>query len=362
MNRPTSGFLILCLALLVCPVSARQSALSGNDSLHSQVFPLPILFYTPETGVAGGAAALYLIRNGQTVRPSNLMGDIIYTERKRIIVEVDGDLYFEGDSYRLLSTVVFQKYPNKFFGIGNFTSQGAEETYTPQSFVARAVLYRKVYSRFNIGPLFRYETVSMKERDPAGLLATGSIPGSNGGNCFGVGVVANWDSRDNTFAANNGSFYQLTALFYQKALGGDYTYNDIQVDTRNFFELLPGQVLAVQAAAEFIDGTPPFQSLVQFGGQNLLRGYFAGRYRDKDGVAVQAEYRVPVWWRLGLVGFGGIAQVAPEVSHLAFNRFWFAGGLGLRFFWNPEERISLRLDYGMGNNSSGVYITVTEAF
>jgi hypothetical protein len=44
------------------------------------------------------------------------------------------------------------------------------------------------------------------------------------------------------------------------------------------------------------------------------------------------------------------------------NRFWFAGGVGLRFFWNPQERISLRLDYGIGNNSNGMYITVTEAF
>jgi hypothetical protein len=44
------------------------------------------------------------------------------------------------------------------------------------------------------------------------------------------------------------------------------------------------------------------------------------------------------------------------------NRFWFAGGVGLRFAWSPEERINLRLDYGVGSNSSGMYITMTEAF
>jgi hypothetical protein len=303
-----------------------------------------------------------MIRTPTSFRPSSVTGDVVYTERKQIILELDGDLYFGGDDYRLLSSIVFQKYPNKFFGIGNNTALSSEETYTPRSFVVRAVLYRKVVSKFNIGPTVRYGTVTMVDVSPSGLLAPGNIVGSKGGVSSGFGLVANWDSRDNTFATYNGSFYQLTALSYQKALGGDFAYTDIQIDTRNYFELFPEQILAIQAVAEFINGTPPFQSLVQFGGQNILRGYFAGRYRDKNGIAVQADYRLPVWWRFGLVGFVGAAQVAPEISRFAMSRFWFAGGLGVRFFWNREERISIRLDYGIGNNSSGMYITVTEAF
>ena len=174
--------------------------------------------------------------------------------------------------------------------------------------------------------------------------------------------MANWDSRDNTFATRSGSFYQLTALFYRSAFGSDYSYDDVQIDTRNFFGIFSDHVVAVQATGEFIDGSAPFQSYAKFGGQNLLRGYFDGRYRDKNAVSLQAEYRIPVWWRFGLVGFAGVAQVANHVSGLAMNRFWFAGGIGLRFSWNLEERINLRLDYGAGRNSSGVYITITEAF
>jgi len=351
--------------ILHIPLSARQVQTSEVDSVRatrSGIYPLPIFFYTPETGIAGGAAALYLYRDSSSARPSSISGDVIYTEKKQIIAEIAGDQYFGGSKYRLLTDLLFQKYPNKFFGIGNNTASGNEETYTPQSFVLRAVLYRNVYSQVNIGPIIRYETVSMRETNPAGLLTSGSIPGSKGGTSAGLGLVANWDSRDNTFAAHSGSFYQLTGLFYRSAFGSDYEYTDIQIDTRNYYEVVPDQVLAIQATAEIMDGAPPFQSLVRFGGQNLLRGYFDGRYRDKNGVALQAEYRIPVWWRFGLVGFAGVAQVADKVSHFAFDRLWFAGGLGLRFFWNPKERISLRLDYGIGNNSSGMYITVTEAF
>lgn len=358
--------IILLLAISgIPPATARQLPGSDKDTVRSfgnRIYPIPILFYTPETGVAGGAAALYLIRDSLSGRPSSVTSDVIYTERKQIILELDGDLYFRQETYRLLSSIVFQRYPNKFFGIGNFTSSDDEETYTPQSFVVRAVLYCNIGSRYNVGPLVRYESVSMRELDPAGFLAPGTIVGSKGGTSSGLGFVANWDSRDNTFAASSGSFCQITGLFYRRSFGGDYNYSDILIDTRNFIEVVPTQVLAFQVAAEFMNGTVPFQSLVRFGGQNIIRGYFDGRYRDKNGIAAQAEYHVPVWWRFGVVGFAGTAQVADKVSHFATNRFWFAGGLGLRFFWDPREHISLRIDYGIGNNSSGMYITVSEAF
>jgi outer membrane protein assembly factor BamA len=177
-----------------------------------------------------------------------------------------------------------------------------------------------------------------------------------------LGLVTNWDSRDNTFAAYSGSFYQVTLLFNQRVFGSDYNYSDVQLDFRNFFEVAPGHIVALQAGGEFMGGDVPFQNLARFGGQNVMRGYFAGRYRDKHMAGIQAEYRFPVWWRFGLAGFAGAAQVADRISHLGLRRFWFAGGAGIRFAWNPEERVNLRLDYGIGNNSDGIYITVTEAF
>ena len=359
------GFVFLITLGLLSQGIARQLPGDDKDTVRvagNKIYPLPILFYTPETGIAGGAAAMYLMRDSAAGRPSNILGDVIYTEQKQIILELNGDIYFQNDSYRLLSSVVFQRYPNKFFGIGNFTALSNEETYTPESFNVRAVLYCEVASKYSIGPLIRYASESMRNVDPSGLLAPGTIVGSRGGTSSGLGIVANWDSRDNTFAAASGSFYQVTGLFYSRSFGSNYDYTDVLLDARNYFEIIPTQVLAVQAAAEFMGGAVPFQNLVRFGGQDLIRGYYYGRYRDKNGIALQAEYRVPVWWRFGIVGFAGAAQVADKTSHFAIPRFWFAGGLGLRFYWNPQERINLRLDYGIGNNSSGTYITVTEAF
>jgi hypothetical protein len=356
---------LLAAFLLQGSLLAQQEHTTENDTTRtarSGVYPLPIVFYTPETGIAGGAAALYLYRKPSSPRASALTADIIYTQKKQFTAEIAGDQYFEQGRYRLTTDLLFQKYPNKFFGIGNNTVGSDEETYTPQTFLLKAVLYGNLSSHVNIGPTVRYENVSMRETLTGGVLVSGLLPGSRGGVSVGLGIVANWDSRDNTFAAQSGSFYQLTTLFYRSAFGSDYSYDDIQIETRNFFRVFSDHVVAVQGSGEFINGSAPFQSYAKFGGQNLLRGYFDGRYRDKNAVSLQAEYRIPVWWRFGIVGFAGVAQVADQIRGLAMDRFWFAGGIGLRFAWNPEERINLRLDYGAGSNSSGVYITITEAF
>ncbi|MDP2885572.1 MAG: BamA/TamA family outer membrane protein [Ignavibacteria bacterium] len=362
MHRLVSTAVIAALSFSLLCGQTQQNEKDSLTTPSARLFPLPILFYTPETGIAGGAAVMYLYRERSSTRASSITGDVVYSQKKQIIVEAAVDQYFDRGTYRLLGNLSFQKYPNKFFGIGNNTASGDEELYTPQSFLLRAVLYRSVYVNINVGPMIRYETVAMRETNPAGLLAPGTINGSKGGTAAGVGFVANWDSRDNTFSAHSGSFYQITGLFYRSAFGSDYDYTDIQIDTRKFFEVAPGQVVALQGTAEFIDGLPPFQSLATFGGSNILRGYYYGRYRDKNGVALQAEYRIPVWGRFGLVGFSGVAQVADRISHFGLGRFWFAGGAGVRFAWDPEERINLRLDFGLGNNSTGMYITATEAF
>ena len=338
-----------------------------NDTLgatRTGIYPLPIFFYTPETGFAAGAGALYLRRDtaSHANRPSNVTGDFIYTQKKQITIEVDGDFYFAEGLYRLLTNTWYKNFPNSFYGIGNNVPSSARESYTSKSYFGKIVLYRKVYSNINLAPLLQFESASMVQTKPGGLLEPGTIPGSNGGIVSGGGIVANWDSRDNTFSAYSGSFYQMTAIVNGKSLGGDFNYTDIELDTRNFFEMFPSQILAVQTITQIIDGTAPFQDLARFGGQDFLRGYFDGQYRDKTEVGGQVEYRFPVWWRFGVVAFAGVAQVADKVSFWSLDEFKFAGGAGIRFLWKRDERVAVRFDMGFGSNSSGVYLTLEDAF
>ena len=93
-----------------------------------------------------------------------------------------------------------------------------------------------------------------------------------------------------------------------------------------------------------------------------MRGYYEGRYRDKNLLLFQAEYRFPIWKILGGTVFGSSANLGERISDLAVDRTKVAAGCGLRLMLNPVNRLSLRFDMAFGKNSDAFYFTVNEAF
>jgi hypothetical protein len=136
----------------------------------------------------------------------------------------------------------------------------------------------------------------------------------------------------------------------------------LAVDARRYLPLGGAQVLAVQGVFKTVRGDCPFQVLPMFGGLNLLRGYYDGRYRDRNMLAVQAEYRRPLWGRFGLCGFAGAAQVQAKASLLSLDGFHAAAGVGLRYKFNPRENLNVRLDAGFAGPAPAFYLTFAEAF
>jgi outer membrane protein assembly factor BamA len=113
-------------------------------------------------------------------------------------------------------------------------------------------------------------------------------------------------------------------------------------------------------------GNVPLRNLAALGGSDIMRGYYAGRYRDKNMTAMQAEYRSPIWWRIGFVLFGGFGEVFNTIKpkNIITPKGWlkYSLGGGLRFSIRKNERLNLRMDYGIGYRSAGFYFTVAESF
>lgn len=213
-----------------------------------------------------------------------------------------------------------------------------------------------------VGIQYMYGTSKLVEVEENGLLAQGDILGSESGAVSGAGVLMNWDTRNNIFFPSSGSFYQLSTFFVNSALGSDYDYNRYNLDLRQYFPLTSSQVLAFHGYINILTGDPPFQLMSQLAGENVMRGYYQGRYRDKDIVAFQMEYRSPVKRRFGLVGFAGFGGVANKIRNFELKRFKQCYGFGIRFLISPDEKLNLRLDFGFGKGSSGMYLNLGEAF
>jgi len=93
-----------------------------------------------------------------------------------------------------------------------------------------------------------------------------------------------------------------------------------------------------------------------------MRGHYRGRYRDKNLMAFQTEYRWNFFKRFGLALFGGFGNVSNDFNNFRFDELKYSVGAGLRYMVVPSQRINIRLDVGFGRETTGFYINIADAF
>ena len=98
------------------------------------------------------------------------------------------------------------------------------------------------------------------------------------------------------------------------------------------------------------------------GGDMIMRGYYQGSYRDKNLLAFQAEYRLQLLKRWGIVGFAGAGGISDAINHFNLDTIKPSYGGGLRFKINRKENVNVRVDYGFGKGQQNVYFFIAEAF
>jgi outer membrane protein assembly factor BamA len=330
--------------------------------------PFPVLFQQPETGTGFGAAAVYYFRPSRSrlnqSAPSAISAFAAYTTHKQVITELGAELYLDQNRLRVNGGIGYEEFPTTFWGIGNDVPSSAEAAYTPRSLGLELSVAREFAPSWYWGVGFEATHRRLAEVESGGKLSSRSVPGAADGRVVGLGVGLVRDTRDNTVYPRNGGLYEFSVARYDGVLGSDHEYTSVTLDMRQYQSPLQAHVLAIRLLGETKFGNPPFDALPELGGDELLRGYYGGRFRDKNLVAFQAEYRIPVFWRFGIVGFAEAGQVADALNDMRFSRTKVSAGGGLRFLLSPKEGLALRLDYGWGfdTSTSGFYISLGEAF
>jgi len=292
------GALLLASAPALVRAQARDTleadtTLAGSDG--KSLIPLPVVFYQPETGFGFGASAVYLFHLGPATRseqaalPSAVSAIGIYTTKSQIIAAVQTELYPASGRYRYIGEVSFAKFPTKVWGIGNDTPEDLEEDYTPVSFDLSLEAQRRLRRGWYAGLTARFAYRELKEIEAGGLIDSGRIPGTEDGRIVGAGVLLLRDTRESTWYPRSSSYHQIRAMLFDGAIGSDYDYLSLTVDLRKYAPVVGKHVIAFRAVGLGISGDPPFDVLPQLGGDVLLRGYYQGRFRDKDLLAFQAE-------------------------------------------------------------------------
>lgn len=345
--------------------TAEPPAEAADEYDGSTLIPLPVIFYQPETGLGFGVTALYYYRltAGDTISPPSSLAPVaIYTTKNQIILGLWSEMFVDKDRWRINSEISYSKFPTKFWGIGNDTPDSAEEDYTPSTLTLKGWPQKRIAEGWYAGFAAMLIDRGLSELQEGGQLESGLVPGAEDGQALGLGGSLTRDTRDNTVYPRRGGYHRLLVDLFGKVWIGDYGFGRYTLDLRGYFPVARTHVVALQALAVASSGQPPFDQYPQLGGESLLRGYFQGRYRDRSLLAFQGEYRLPLFWRLGLAGFAGIGQVAPDFGGFGLDRFWVAGGAGLRFLLAKREGLNIRMDFAFGEGSSGFYLSFGEAF
>ena len=324
---------------------------------------LPVLGSAPETGFQGGITALRVTSpaSDSVTRASTDQAYVAYTAKHQLRAFLSSDRWTKGNQWGFNAQVEFQKYPQPFFGIGVDAPESAEEWYEARSISATASVRRR-FARAIYGQAgLRFSNTDIRDVEENGVIERGELLGTKGGVISQLTSGVAWDTRDNLFAPQHGSLAQMTAAYSDDALGADYRFGRYTLDARRYITLGRG-VLAGQAYAEATSGDAPFDQLSLVGSNTVMRGYTRGRYRDRDLVAAQIEYRMPVIGRVGVAAFAGGGTVAPKFGNLASSKLLPSLGGGLRYLLLPKQRTTIRVDYGVGKGSSGLYIAFNEAF
>ncbi len=338
--------------------------LEGDTAKHKKNFLilLPIWGVSPETGWQLGLSSGFVMRlsHDSITRPSLARLNWQFTEYKQLSIRPTIDLFFKQNKYYLKGQFVYNDFNEYFWGIGNTTPDDDKEQNEFKQTKLNLRILKQFVKGLYAGPQLQHEKLYNMSLGPKYI--NQNIPGLNGFESFGLGLVLVYDNRDEIFYSKKGSYIEISSLWQNKNFAGQYSFDNYFIDARHFKQLWKDNVLAFQLLANFNNGDIPYRQLATLGNENYMRGYYNGRYRDKHLFSFQTELRTTIWGPLGAVFFGGMGNVGNSIADLS-THIKPNYGLGIRGVLLRKDHINFRIDWGFGEEKNkGLYLTLHEAF
>ncbi|MEJ7692899.1 BamA/TamA family outer membrane protein [Daejeonella sp.] len=350
--------------------------LFSNDtdtSRSSSFIPLPVLGYAQEKGLELGVATLYSFytdHKDTLTRASRLNGIATFTTKSQSNFQLKSDIWAPGNTYHYLSEIRYRNFPFNFYGTGNGTLKANEDRITQKLFRLNVGVEKKLGRITYTGLSAGYDNYRFTDKVAGGIYSTdASITDRDGGQVFFVGVSQILDNRNSNIYTTSGSYLKLNYSYAPDFFGGDnYHGGMFKADLRSFKSLSKKLVIGANGLFHTIgSGSTPFYMLPQLGNDEMMRGYYTGRYRDENLLALQAELRLRLNPRFGFVGFAGTGTVYGNSNFKAADLKPSLGG-GFRYFFDIEKGLSIRMDYALGEKKSGekrqkgFYLSLGESF
>lgn len=292
-----------------------------------------------------------------------------------------GTLFFNENKFRIYIKYGYRTEPANFYGIGYDEIKRAEEL--RDLFNKDSVTFHKASVQFfprfvweirpniYVGTLLDYNYYYGKDM-PYWMEQNPQVRKyGNKYHNIGIGGLFQYDTRDDVATPFSGVFLSAMGTLYGKYLGGDFNYEMIELEYRQFRQVFKRRsVLAWTAKSQIGIDNVPYTELPNFGNPFDLRGYAWGKYRDKSMAYGIVEYRHmfmseedykrgAFWSKFGAVAWVGTGAIGK--TPVDWDKWKFNYGVGLRIQLQPRK--NFRLDIGKEPGQKwGIYMNMTEAF
>ena len=275
-----------------------------------------------------------------------------------LAVGLRGNNFLPHEKYRLDYQLSFYTFPGEFWGMG--FEQGADDS--NKSDYHRIKLQFKPSFLFRLGeavflgPVVDLEWVNSFSFENEALLDGQDKSIVN----YGLGFNFTYDTRDFVLNAWRGNYFRWEQMFYPSGFGNDYAFSYTDLTYCAYRQMWKGGVLAMELHTLFNYGDVPWTMMAQVGVLGRMRGYYEGRYRDRNIMEGQVELRQHIKGRNGIALWVGLANVFPDFKHVYYDEILPNYGVGYR--WEFKERVNIRLDFGFTRDNPNFTFNINEAF
>lgn len=371
-----STFILLATPLFaqknLLPKFVRKMLFEKDSSKHSSFFLLPVFSSAPETGVEVGGSALYSFYTDtvhNNTRVSNIFGYATLTTKGQSRLSLSTSYWAPQNAWHYTASVGYINFPFDFYGIGPNTYKTAKDHLGQKRFKLNFEADKKLGEHIYIGLLAGGFDYKFDNKNPGSSFDTNPlVEGKTGGASVLAGPTFIFDSRNNNTYTTKGIV--ITSYYYlMQGIGANNGYKGglLNIEIAQFNKLSKRFVLGFDVQDQNLTGSQsPFYLLPALGSDEMMRGYYNGRYRDRNFIAGQAELRYRLSDRWGLDAFTGTGTVFNK--SFSFSDLKPNYGGGLRYFFDVEKGLTMRMDYGVGQKvtgegrQSGLYLSLGEAF
>jgi hypothetical protein len=325
--------------------------------------PVPISSPAVGSGVTLMGGYIFPLRKSDTVSPPSIIGGgWAGTDNGTRAWAAGAELYFNSGRYHVRTGFAHGDLNYWFYGTGNAAGNAGIKfglNQTGDAFVGE--VSRKFFWDLFIGPRLWLATTTLAPQR-AGQENPYLPPFNKTFDMRSVGFTMERETTPNRFYPESGTMFEFGGDYFSKEIGSTFSFQSYRLIFNAYHSFDERQVLAYNLYGCSTGGDAPFFGECIFGFMNELRGYPAGRYIDKKMLATQAEYRLELPWRFGVVAFGGLGEVAPSVSKFNAENVLPSIGFGPRFSLSTKYHVNIRADFAWGKTGNTFGMGLGEAF